>query len=399
MSPGVALRLFWLVYFCGLGIFAPYYGLYLRENAGLSGTQVGIVLAAIPFVAIFAQPVWGLVADRTGARSRLLVLFCTGAAGGQLLIGRAVGFPLVLAATAMTALFSTPIVPSLVSVTFAAIYDRSKHAFGLVRVFGTIGFLALVVSFPWLLDQTQKARGLLRVPGGPSEPGLELMFMTTAAFFLLGAAIARSLPRGGTVGVRAAPGEWRLLLRHPAIVRLLLFDFAASFFLHGPMGIFPIYVRAQGGSMQTVGHMWVLMLVLEVPLIMLSGVTLSSIGARGLLTIGVLAGGIRWLACGLTSDLSIIYPVQILHGIVVAGLLLGSPLYVESIVPQQLRSTAQGLLARAGVGVGGILSNVTAGALLEHVGPHVPYLLGGGGALTLGVMTYVILPRPERVSP
>jgi MFS family permease len=253
------------------------------------------------------------------------------------------------------------------------------------------------MSFPWFLDQAQSARGAVRAPSGPSEPGLELMFVATAVFFLLSAVIARSLPHGGMVGVRAAPGEWRLLLRHPAIRRLLVFDLAASFFLHGPMGIFPIYVRAQGGDMQTVGHMWVLMLVLEVPLIMLSGVTLSGIGARGLLTIGVLAGGIRWLVCGLTSDLAIIYPVQILHGIVVAGLLLGSPLYVESIVPQQLRSTAQGMLAMAGVGIGGILSNVVAGTLLQYAGVHVPYLVGGIGAIMLGLLTFVWLPVPQRL--
>jgi PPP family 3-phenylpropionic acid transporter len=199
------------------------------------------------------------------------------------------------------------------------------------------------------------------------------------------------------VGLRARRGDWRMLLRHPPVVRSLLFDLTAAFCLNGPMGMFPIYVRACGGDMQTLGQMWVVMLVLEVPLILLSGVTLSGLGARGLLTIGVLAGGVRWLVCGLTSDLRVIYPVQLLHGVVVAGLLLGNPLYIESVVPQQLRSTAQGLLAMTGTGVGGILSNLVAGALLERAGPHVPYLVGGIGAITLGTLTFILLPAPRRL--
>jgi PPP family 3-phenylpropionic acid transporter len=398
MPPAFALRLFWFVYFCGLGVFAPFYGLYLRENAALSGTEVGVVLATIPFVAIFAQPLWGQIADRTGARGRLIVLFCVGAASGQLLLSRAHGFVALVAATAAAALFATPILPSLVSVTFAAVYDGSKHAFGLVRVWGTIGYLMLVVSFPLLLDHWQGWRGLTHESSGPSEPGLNVMFVATASFLVVSALIARWLPRGGLVGVRAAPGEWRLLLRHRPIVRLLLFDFTASFFLHGPMGVFPIYIRAQGGDLQTVGRMWVLMLLLEAPLILLSGVTLSRLGARGLLTMGVLAGGVRWLICGCTDNLAIIYPVQLLHGVVVAGLLIGSPLYIESVVPQQLRSTAQGMLAMAGVGVGGILSNVAAGALLEHAGPRVPYFVGGCGATVLGLLVFRLLPAPSRLT-
>ena len=75
MWHSIPLTSFWFVYFGSLGIFFPYFSLYLRENAGLSGTQVGLVLAISPLVGMFAQPVWGQIADRTGARTRALWLF------------------------------------------------------------------------------------------------------------------------------------------------------------------------------------------------------------------------------------------------------------------------------------------------------------------------------------
>jgi PPP family 3-phenylpropionic acid transporter len=146
--------------------------------------------------------------------------------------------------------------------------------------------------------------------------------------------------------------------------------------------------------MDTVSAMWVLMLLVEVPLIAFSGAGLQRLGERGLLGVGVLAGALRWTVCGLTNDWHLLYLTQLLHGVVVTGLMLGAPLYLEAVVPERLRSTGQGLLAMIGVGCGGILSNVLSGWLLDHVGPAAPYLFGGLTAFVLGVCVTRILPPP-----
>jgi PPP family 3-phenylpropionic acid transporter len=159
--------------------------------------------------------------------------------------------------------------------------------------------------------------------------------------------------------------------------------------------MFAIFVRAHGGDLGTIGRMWVVMLLLEIPLVALSGAGLARLGARGLLALGVVAGGVRWTACALSDDLGVIYAAQLLHGVVVAGLLLGGPLYVEGVVPERLRSTAQGLLAMVGVGVGGIVSNAASGWLLERGGADAPFLVGGLGAIALGAAVGAILPAPE----
>jgi MFS family permease len=112
--------------------------------------------------------------------------------------------------------------------------------------------------------------------------------------------------------------------------------------------------------------------------------------------VGVIADGLRWLVCSLVSDLSVIYVLQLLHGVVVAGLFVGSALYVESVVPERLRSTGQGLLAMIGISFAGVFSSVAAGWLLEHLGPNAPYRIGGAGALLLGAALPLILPRPRR---
>jgi MFS family permease len=224
------------------------------------------------------------------------------------------------------------------------------------------------------------------------------MFLATGLVVLIIGVIARRLPRTEALTVRAPRGDWRRLMRHGPFLRVLGFALLAYLFLQGPMGLFPIFVRAHGGSLDLVSQMWIPMLLVEIPLIALSGESLARIGPRGLLAIGVLAGGVRWLVCGLSSDLHVIFAVQLLHGVTVAGLIIGAPLYVEAVVPERLRSIGQGMLAMIGFSLGGISSYLGTGWLVENAGADSPYLVGGIGGLVLGCAIPLIIPPAVRVT-
>ena len=93
-----------------------------------------------------------------------------------------------------------------------------------------------------------------------------------------------------------------------------------------------------------------------------------------------------------------IFPAQLLHGVIVAGVVVGAPLYVEQSIPERLRSTGQGMLAMLGFGLGGVVSNVASGWLLDHFGATAPALAGGLGALGLALLLPFLLPAPGRAS-
>ena len=50
MQRPVTMALVWFFCLAGLGTFFPFFSMYLHENAGLSGTQVGRILAILPLV-------------------------------------------------------------------------------------------------------------------------------------------------------------------------------------------------------------------------------------------------------------------------------------------------------------------------------------------------------------
>lgn len=376
------LAAYWALSMAPFGLTLPYLALYLRENAQLTGAQVGAVFAVMPAVGILGQPVWGVLADRSGLRARSLVLISAGTAVGLLAIGRAHGFLSILAATALFALFARAVVPMLLSVSLSALDDH-PHAFGWVRAFGTIGFAASMFVFPSALHTYQASLGLAATAGGATEPGLGLLLPTAAALSAIAAAAALAIPNRGAVALRAGRGEWKLLLRNRRFLRLLAICTLAFLFLNGPMELFPILVRERGGDLQSVRDMWLFMLIPETLLVIVLGSLVRRIGARALLAIGLLAGGTRWLLSGTIDSLTLLYPIQMLHAVVVLGLNLGAPLYVDAVVPPQLRSTAQSMLGTVAVGIGGMGSSLLAGWLLGHGGTAAPYLAGGTGALLL----------------
>ena len=395
-SPAVLLATFWLLYMTGLGAIFPFQSLYFHENAALTGTQLGIVIAMRPLMGMLSQGFWGQVSDRSGARGRVLVVITAGAGVAYLLLPFASGFAPIALAVAFAALFGTAVIPMASAINMAALGDEAPRRFGRIRVWGTVGFLVTVVLLPRLLATIQESLGWRSDPGGPSEPGLGIMFFVAALLCFAAAALALRLPRGGAFGLRSQPGDLGRLLRHRPYRRAILFAFATFFLVQAPIGFFPIFVDARGGSLETVGTMWVAMLLVEIPLVFLSGSIVARIGGRGLIALGVLADGLRWTLCAFVQDLRLIGALQVLHGVSVAGAIVGIQLYVESVVPARLRSSGQGLVTVVGVSLGGGLSAIAGGWLFENFGIDALYLAGGAGALALGAASLCVLPPPHR---
>ncbi|HVO91371.1 MAG TPA: MFS transporter [Terriglobales bacterium] len=391
MWQSIPLTLFWFTYFGSLGIFYPYFSLYLRENAGLSGAELGIILAISPLIGIFAQPFWGQVADRTGARSGILAWLTLGTALSYLVLGSVEGFWPIVIVMIGVALVGTAVFPIMTSVSLAILRGGGRHAFGRVRVWGTVGFFVMVLVFPWLLKHYGSALNLPRTAANASQPALGLMFPATAALVFLAAGIAFFLPRKGAVALRAVQGDWRELLGNRPFLRFLGFCLIANFLNHGPMWLFPLFVRSRGGDLDTIRGMWILMLSFEIPLVLLTGSGLKRLGARGLLAVGVTVGGLRWLLCALVSEPTILFAAQALHGVTVVGLNVGSLLYLDGVAPEKLRSTAQGLLSMVSAGIAAIASNTWAGWLIDRSGIDLLYLISGIGAFLLGSLGWLIL--------
>jgi PPP family 3-phenylpropionic acid transporter len=322
----------------------------------------------------------------------VLAFLTLGTALGYAGLGLAQGFSQILIAMAALASVGTAVFPLMTSVSLAILRDAGRHAFGRVRVWGTVGYFILVLVFPWFLKLFEPAGATHSAAPEIAQPALGLMFPVTAALVLVASIIAFMLPHKGAVALRAQRGDWRELIRNRPFLRFLVFALLAHFLMHGPMWLFPLFVRSRGGDLEMIRAMWILMLTFEVPLVFWTGSGLKRLGARGLLAVGVFVGGLRWTLSALFTDPMFLFAVQALHGVTVVGLNLGSPLYLDTVAPERLRSTAQGILSMVGMGIAGIASNTAAGWLVDRGGTDALYLICGVGSLALGLLTVWFLP-------
>ena len=282
--------------------------------------------------------------------------------------------------------------------TAVSLAAQSKHggsAFGFVRMWGTLGFLFSVVTVPLHLAGTRFRPPWLET-WFPHD-GLVWMFPVASFWSVLAVVAALWLPQAprpcSSGRVAATPAGCCATYRSGACWCSSSSPTSAC---RDPINLFPLLITERGGDVDVVGHMWVYMLLLEIPLIGFSGPTLRRFGARTLLAVGLLAEGLRWSVSAWAPDLGVIRWFQLLHGVGVAGVIIGGPLYLEQAVPERLRSTGQTLVSTVGFGLGAIVSISAGGWLFEHFGSTVPYGLAGFGALALGLLVHRWLPEPSR---
>lgn len=384
------LALTWFALLASIGFTFPYFGLYLLDVAKLSGSEAGVVLAIMPVMSVLFQPLLAALSDRSGARTRVLAGLALASSAALLLMFVAHGFWALLLSTALFALCSVTLVPGLWAVSFAITSPVSPRALGYVRAAGTVGFGVAVVGFPWLepwLTSPQVAWSRL--------PFLSWTLPLSAISMFFAALALGALPRGGEVSTRARLKDLTALRENGPFLRLLVVMFLAFLGLHGPTLFFPVLIQANGGGVSAVGHMWLIMLVLEAPLVMAFGSSVKRIGIRRMMLIGLIAGAARWLLSAWLTDLTWISIVQALHGVTVWGTVLGAAAYVDEECEPSQRSTAQSLLSVVSAGLGGMFSSLLAGWLVQHSGPKSPPLWGGLLTLGLAVSVWWILPESK----
>jgi PPP family 3-phenylpropionic acid transporter len=374
-----------------LGVYFPFFSLYLKESLGFKGAQVGAAFAIPPLVGLIAQPFWGYVADRTGSRGHVLTALSFGTASGYALLTVPRDFLPVLGAVTWLSFFSAAQIPMAVAVSFAAIArSATPVTFGQVRVWGTVGFFLTVLGVPPLV------RGLAAVRGTSEPAQFHIAFALAGVLAACASLIALGFPSlPPQERVRMARGEQRLLWRNPSYLRVLLVIALAYTFLQGPMVLFPVYVHSRGGDHATISYMWAVALTTETLLMFGWSALYARFGPKLTISFGIVACGVRWLVCGLCSDLALVYPLQTLHAAMVMSLQVSAPLFVEVLVPERLRASSQSGLNLLGSSLGGAVSGMLAGMLLDSSGIDVVMLLGGGAGLLLGIATPFIMPEPR----
>jgi MFS family permease len=395
MSPRFKLSVMMFLEFFIWGAWFPLIFGYLPGIGFKDPWQQGLILGAFNLAAFTAMFFSTQFADRNFAAERflafsqvvgglaMLALFWVKAGWTTNLFGATVdvSFWAFFLLMLVHSLFYVPTISITNSIAFANLKDPQKE-FGLVRLWGTIGWIAASVPFVFILTDWTKVPEFGTVPFtqwlgdalGNSLQGPAALAATRYTFVVAGIAslllaafslgLPHTPPKPVTQGSeRFAWLEAMKLLRVPFVLVLFIvtfFDaavhqcyfFWAGRYLTGGVGIPGNWVM----PVMSVGQ------VAEIATMAFLGLVLKRLGWRTTMVLGVLGHTARFLVFAYAPRAgewapAIAISVNVLHGICYAFFFATVYIFVDEFFPKDARSSAQGLFNFLILGAGPFVGN------------------------------------------
>ena len=350
--PYVRLSVFYFTYFAALGVFVPYWTVYLKKVAGFSAAQIGELMAVFMASKVVAPFIWGWLADHTGQRLRIirlasaLAVVCFAGVYWQNSYGWMV---LVMA---IFGFFWNASLPQFEALTLNHL-GTDIGRYSRIRLWGSVGFIVMVVSLPPLLERY----GI--------ERAVDARLLLFIAIW-----VATGLVRDKPHHAHAEnTSRLREVMRQPAVWLLLL----ACALQQGSHGVyytfFSLYLEDNGYSRNFTGWMWALGVIAEVVLFVFMHRLIGRFGAERLFVLAMLLTGIRWILLGVWVDhLPVLLVAQVLHA-ATYGLFHASAIHlIHHVFPGRLQGRGQALYSGVSYGVGGALGSLLSGYGWETLG-------------------------------
>ncbi|MBI2320051.1 MAG: MFS transporter, partial [Betaproteobacteria bacterium] len=150
MQAVTRLGAIYFAYFAWVGAFGPYFSLYL-QSIGRTAVEIGVLLSLMQLMRIFAPNLWAGIADRRGRRASLLRVTLAASVAAYCGVFVTQSFWGLFVTLALVALFTSAAMPLFETLVFAHLEDDIGR-FGPIRVWGSIGFIAAVLSVGAVLD-------------------------------------------------------------------------------------------------------------------------------------------------------------------------------------------------------------------------------------------------------
>jgi nucleoside transporter len=357
MPTSVNVRLS-IMMFLNYVIWGAWYvtiGTYLTSTLKFSGTEAGAVFGTSALASMISPFFVAMVADRFFAAERVLAVLHLAGAVFLFLVTKATSFLPVYALMFLYCLCFFPTIALTNSIALRQVKDAGAE-FPLIRVFATIGWIAIGQIVGWLAIEKSSTQFLLAAGASVAMGLFSLLLPHTPA-----------LGKGGPVTVRSVLGLDALVMLKQ---RTYLVFIVASFLACIPLTFYftftntylnEVGVQNAAGKM-TLGQMSEVGAMLLMPLIF------RRVTVKAILLIGLASWSLRYglLAYGNPGPgVWMFYAAILLHGVCFDFFFMTGQLYADQEAPPRLRITAQGFLTFVTYGVGMFAGSLLSGVALD----------------------------------
>lgn len=344
---------FW--FYAGIGAFTPYAALYY-DHLGFSGIQLGLLMALPAAIAAFTGPFWGAFADTRAMHRAILRTVTMIAAIVAVILSQVTGYLPFLLVLAVMAFVLVP-VPSLWDSYAVSAVDRGGASFSALRIFGSLGFMAMVLATGALMS------------GGMSNR----FFFAYAGAHVLTWVSALVLPKLGERRPRRLFDGISAVRRQKSYVLLLVVAYLIATGMSTFNNFLGIHIDGLGGGTGILGVAFAVAAVSELPVFVFGTRILRRVGAHRMVTIALTFYVVRFSLLTMAPTAEWIVVAQLFHGVSFAVFLIASVNLAHHLVGAENAATAQALLGSMAFGFGNITGSIVGGALLDVVGTRWLY--------------------------
>jgi PPP family 3-phenylpropionic acid transporter len=350
-DPWLSLKWVYFSYLAAIGLMVTYWPLWMK-SLGISETNIGLLFSVRTLIAVGAQPLLTMLADRLGRpvlvlRTVLFVVLFLGAflPGVETLFWVAVIVWLQAPGEAAT----LPLIDSTV------LRRTSPEDFARVRVFGSLGYGMAVGAFGLAFMSVEEGRA-----GWYALFGFLLFYVSAVS----GSFFIQEQQVNGTAGDEVASAQHIEYWRPLTVFLLLSALHYASIAMYN--NLLSLHGDSQGYSSGVIGAAVAVAVSAEILLFRFARQILPCYQTRTWFILIFVLGMVRWLLTAWSPTAVTFVAAQALHFFGFGVWFTLSMRVLGSFGPPSRRATLQGIFSAAVLAGGSVAGSGVGGWLMEH---------------------------------
>lgn len=370
------IKLLFFLAYASAAVWLTFFYVYLKDGAGLSGFEIGIIAGFQQFNNIFVLPVWGILADRYG-RKRMLIF--------------SIGATILLLPVFMFLEGAAAITLFMIMVTFAynplaSLIDtigldyqeqtNGKTTYGEIRLWASVGWGVSSFVAGYFIH----------------SENLYLIFPVASLMFLITWVVLFSFYKPLTVKRNLNEMNkgiiWEILKSEKVLQAFFFLVFLYSMFSAPIYLILNVYFLEIGASTQMLGLAFLVQGICEIPFFFFGKKIVDRFGSKNVFLFAMIATALRMLAYGLNNSPGVAVGIGMVHGISIGLFFVSVISFVHRIIPPEYRTTGQSLFYTF-FAVGVAFGNIITGVMMDYYSMKMTMILNAFGIIFLVVMVIV----------
>ena len=352
------LSRFYFIYYFFVGLFVPYWGLYLTFKS-FTPIEIGFLLSFFQLSRIFAPNLWGWIADHTEKRSLWIRLTAFIGFVGFIGIFWADSFIEIFVIMMAMSVFTSSTLPLAESLTLSHLATTNGH-YSKIRAWGSFGFIMAALSFGFILDSL----------------GMHYLLIVLCITQFLIFIFSYGVPEKPYHRKKLTQNSFIKILKKPEVFSLLL-ACALMVTSHGLLyNFYSIYMNDQGYSNSIIGFLWALGVICEIFIFFLMPKITRYLNFKQILLISLFIAVVRFYLIGSFADcLLIILIAQMMHAFTFGSFHVASIEMINQFFSGKNHAKGQALYNSITYGVGGALGGLGGGYVIQMYSASTAFTL------------------------